>query len=65
MTPNLAWPALLRGLIAILRRVRPDEAVAIVEELVVEGSSAPKFRSIRRCRSSRSAWSRGPSATVA
>jgi 2-dehydro-3-deoxyphosphogalactonate aldolase len=37
MTNDIGWPALRRGLIAILRGVRPGEALAIVEALVAEG----------------------------
>jgi len=37
MTSAIAWPALKRGLVAILRGVRPGEALAIVEALTIEG----------------------------
>lgn len=37
MTTYPAWPPLRRGLIAILRGVRPGEALAIVEALTAEG----------------------------
>ena len=40
MTEPVAWPSLRRNLVAILRGVRPDEAVALAEVLVEAGFDA-------------------------
>ena len=40
MTQAIAWPNLGRGLIAILRGVRPPEVVSIVDAIVEEGFEA-------------------------
>lgn len=39
-TPRIAWPPLRRGLVAILRGIRPEETEAIVAALIEEGLEA-------------------------
>lgn len=39
-TPRIAWPSLRRGLVAILRGIRPEETEAIVAALIEEGLEA-------------------------
>lgn len=39
-SPRIAWPSLRRGLVAILRGIRPEEAEAIVAALIEEGLEA-------------------------
>ncbi|MDQ0346029.1 2-dehydro-3-deoxy-6-phosphogalactonate aldolase [Ancylobacter vacuolatus] len=39
-TPRIAWPSLQRGLVAILRGIRPEETEAIVAALIEEGLEA-------------------------
>lgn len=40
MTTSVAWPALRRNLVAILRRIRPDEIEAAVDALIEAGFEA-------------------------
>lgn len=40
MTDRIAWPTLTRGIVAILRGIRPEETAAIVSALIEEGISA-------------------------
>ena len=40
MTARIPWPALPRGIVAILRGLRPEETEAIVSTLIEEGISA-------------------------
>lgn len=39
-SPRIAWPPMRRGLVAILRGIRPEEAEAIVAALIEEGLEA-------------------------
>lgn len=38
--PTIAWPAMKRPLVAILRGIRPDESEAIISALIEEGFTA-------------------------